>query len=212
MKGKFNDFSGQTIGNCEVYSRVGTHRNGDALWSCRCLVCGKKHDAPSRKVKLGSACSIKCGVSASNTARSKHGEHKHPDYLRWRGIKNRCYLPKSTAYHRYGGRGVKMHPPWIDDYQAFASYIRSLPNYGLEGVTLDRINNDGHYEPGNLRWATWKQQAVNRENNVYLEVFGMKKTLSEWAEFSGLGRTLIDRYYAGDRGERLFRKNRWPSN
>ena len=202
--GKLIDYSGQVIGSCKVFERVGTHRNKDALWSCQCMVCGSRYEAPSREVKRGVSCSIKCGVSESNRARAKHGEHKHPDYLRWRSIKNRCFVSGATAFHRYGGRGITMHPDWIDDYSAFADYIRSLPNYGEKGVTLDRIDNDGNYEPGNLRWATKKQQALNRANNIYVEILGVKRTLSQWAEFSGLRQTLITRYYDGWRGEDLI--------
>ena len=203
--GKLIDYSNQVIGNCKVFERVGTHKNKDALWSCQCLVCGSLFEAPSREVKRGVSCSSQCGVSQSNRNRTQHGEYKHSDYLRWRGIKHRCFNPNAFAYHRYGGRGITMYSEWVNDYPAFAAYIRTLPDYGKVDVTLDRIDNDGNYEPENLRWVTRKEQSLNRENNVYVDICGIQKTLSEWAEYSQLGRTLIDRYYDGWRGESLLK-------
>ncbi len=84
------------------------------------------------------------------------------DLSRFNGIKYRCYNPNCPSYHRYGGRGISLYAGWLNDFESFYQYISALAGYGEWGLTLDRINNDGNYEPGNLRWATGVQQQQNR--------------------------------------------------
>jgi 5-methylcytosine-specific restriction endonuclease McrA len=88
---------------------------------------------------------------------------KVEDYLRvtWRSMKRRITNPKSSRYHRYGGRGITIFPEWLNSFQKFKTYI--IENLGdrPDGYSLDRINNDGNYEPGNLRWATAEIQKQN---------------------------------------------------
>ncbi len=77
-------------------------------------------------------------------------------------MKKRCTNPHDKYYHRYGGRGIKIFDAWLHDFGAFRAYIQTLPHYGEPGYTLDRINNSGNYEPGNLKWSTPKEQANNK--------------------------------------------------
>jgi len=76
-------------------------------------------------------------------------------------MRQRCSNPNHHKWPDYGARGIAVHPDW-DDFPAFLAHVSSLENYGAEGYSLDRIDNDGNYEPGNVRWATVKQQANNR--------------------------------------------------
>ncbi len=85
-------------------------------------------------------------------------------YLLWYGIKDRCLNPKNPKFADYGGRGIKVYEPWIDDLVGFIKYIHNTLGPRPEGMTLDRQNNNGHYEPGNLRWATRSQQSYNRRD------------------------------------------------
>ena len=91
----------------------------------------------------------------------KHGLDGEPLYHNWVAMRFRCYNPKSEKYHRYGGRGIKICDEWLDPTN-FVTWI--LENLGRppEGHTLDRINNDGNYEPSNVRWADAYQQTHNR--------------------------------------------------
>lgn len=89
----------------------------------------------------------------------KHGMINTPEYQAWSAMKDRCLNPKSSNYPRWGGRGIKVHPEWAGDFMAFYLDVgpRPTPKH-----SLDRIDNDGNYEPGNVRWATKKEQADNR--------------------------------------------------
>ena len=81
---------------------------------------------------------------------------------RIRNLIRRCYDPSDKAYKHYGGRGISVHEPWLRDKDAFLRYLVSLPDHDKPKMTLDRINNDGNYEPGNLRFATRKTQRLNQ--------------------------------------------------
>jgi hypothetical protein len=80
---------------------------------------------------------------------------------------DRCGNPRNKRFKHYGGRGIQVYAPWVADRAAFEDYIRHLPGCGEQGRSLDRINNDGHYEPGNLRWATNDEQRANRRRTPW---------------------------------------------
>lgn len=150
----------------------------------------------------------KPGVSESNRKRVKHGGavdarlgKSKRTYQLWRAIKDRCFNPNCAAYHRYGGRGVTMCDRWRTSYADFVADIGEQP----EGMTLDRIDNNGNYEPNNVRWVTRKEQANNRSTNVFVTYQGETKTLMQWAEHLGWEYGLIaSRWKSGVRGDDLF--------
>lgn len=86
----------------------------------------------------------------------------HPHYNRWEMMKRRCLNPKHHAYGIYGARGIKIYSPWIHDFSLFNDWLNSALGPCPEGHSLDRIDNNGNYEPGNLRWADQKTQNENR--------------------------------------------------
>jgi hypothetical protein len=93
----------------------------------------------------------------------KHGLAFHPLYRVWMSVKQKCTNPKSLVYKDYGGRGIKMHKPWERDVRRFVHYVmENLGERPSKRHSLDRRNNNGHYVPGNIRWATWEEQARNR--------------------------------------------------
>lgn len=87
---------------------------------------------------------------------------KPPFYGAWIGMKSRCFNPNATGYSNYGGRGITVCEEWKDSFETWYNYVSKLKHFREKGRTLDRINNDGNYEPGNVRWATKKEQARNR--------------------------------------------------
>ena len=98
------------------------------------------------------------------------------EYMAWHNAKRRCLDPKATRFDLYGGRGVTMFVGWVNDFPAFLAYVGPCP----DGHSLDRFpNGDGNYEPGNVRWATQKQQMSNMSRNRYTLVDGERVTISE---------------------------------
>ncbi len=95
----------------------------------------------------------------NNKSNYKHGYYGTKDYRLWNSIKNRC---KDITNKNYGGRGVDIYEPWRKDCSLFINYIRSIDNYRKSGFSLDRINNNGNYEPNNLRWTDDHTQNSNR--------------------------------------------------
>jgi hypothetical protein len=96
----------------------------------------------------------------------KHGCNKkgkiHTLYSRWASMKQRCYNPKHTGFKNYGARGIIMCDRWKDFKNFFEDILSEIGDCPGKGYTLDRINNDGNYEPGNIKWSTWKEQLNNR--------------------------------------------------
>lgn len=119
-------------------------------------------------------------------AARKHGMHGTPTYGSWRSMKRRCHDPKHKSYPRYGARGVAVCDRWRESFESFLADMGPRPN----GKTLDRFPNpNGHYEPGNCRWATPAEQARNRRDNVLVTIGERTQCLADWAKEYG-----IDRY------------------
>lgn len=132
----------------------------------------------------------------------KVNSRTNPLYSIWKGVKRRCGLigrsETNTNGAMYTARGVKMDPDWEDSFATFAAYVGERPSGTHQ---LDRIDNNSGYYPGNVRWATPKENANNRCDNVYIEIDGQRKTLSQWAVIHGLSRSTV-----GGRFTQLF----WP--
>ena len=98
----------------------------------------------------------------------KHGQASHPLYLIWRGMVRRCHAPTDAGFRNYGARKIEVYEPWRDDPRPFIEWIEENLGPRPEGMSLDRIDNDGNYEPGNLRWATAKEQVNNRRRSLFV--------------------------------------------
>ena len=115
---------------------------------------------------------------------TKHGLEHTRIYRIWRGMLNRCYNPRSNRYHRYGGRGITVCDEWKNDVKAF--YDWALSSGYREELTIERKDNDGPYCPENCTWATVKEQLNHTSRNRFVTVGGITKTVSQWAEETGL--------------------------
>lgn len=126
----------------------------------------------------------------------KDGRKSTRLYRIYNNILTRCNNEKSTYYKRYGGRGITVCEEWKIDFQSF--YDWSMDNGYRDDLTIDRIDNDGNYEPSNCRWVTIKEQSVNRSNNHFVSLNGEVKTLCEWCELYNINyKTVRDRLKRG---------------
>ena len=133
--------------------------------------------------------------------------YNKPWYNSYRCMMSRCYRAKDVSYKFYGGRGIKVCDEW-HDIQRFEEWVERHPFEN--GMTLDRIDTNADYSPANCRWATKHTQANNRRNTVKIEWRGKTHTISEWADILGINRsTLSNRYWRGDRGDKLFEERRY---
>lgn len=105
----------------------------------------------------------------------------HPLYRRWKQIRQRCYNKRSKAYPDYGGRGIKLCSRWYRSFQKFAKDIERDIGLPKSGYTLDRIDNNKGYEPGNIRWATRAEQNKHRRSRIEISFKGKTQSLSDWA-------------------------------
>lgn len=179
----FKDITGNKYGRLTAVKYLGHQK---WLWQCDC---GNMKEISSKAVTRQGSKGIKsCGCLAKDyhASRNNAGAKKNKWYKLWRGIKVRCYCKTDQHYKDYGGRGIRMAEKWRQDFWAFYNYISKLPHFEEKGYTLDRIDNNGNYEPGNVRWATATEQARNRRNTLNIEAFGETKTLAEWAEENGI--------------------------
>ena len=137
-----------------------------------------------------------------------HGLRKHPLYSVWANIKTRCFNRNNSHYERWGGRGITMCNEWKNSFKAF--YNWAMSNGYQEGLTIDRIDNDGNYEPSNCRWVTVKIQNSNKRNVKFITYNGETKLLGEWAQILGIKeKTLWMRlYYYNMPIEKAFMKGR----
>lgn len=147
---------------------------------------------------------LSCGKTGC--ARMTHGYRRKTrdqsgEYGIWIGAKARCFNPKEAMFHHYGGRGITMCERWL----VFANFVEDMGLRPSSRHSIDRIDNDGNYEPGNCRWATTKEQSNNRSNTIFLEHNGVRKSLDDWARETGIKpATLRGRFNAGwDHGAAL---------
>lgn len=154
------DLRGQTFGEWRVLELEGK-RGPHAYYTCQCS-CGTVQGVAGYNLRSGK--STQCTDCRSEVAakkRTTHGKSKTVEYRTWQAMKTRCYNPKSRWYAYWGGRGVRVAPEWINDFPAFLAHVGPRAHPGL---SIDRIDSNGHYEPGNVRWATAHQQAKNRRD------------------------------------------------
>ena len=130
--------------------------------------CGKSKEIMLNSVRSGKTTSCGCRrIETTIKQKTTHGLRHHYLYDTWRDMKKRCYNKNNRHYHNYGGRGIRVYEPWINDFQKFYDWIMENLGERPEGCSLDRWpNNNGNYEPGNLRWATSTEQNNNKRNNI----------------------------------------------
>lgn len=152
---------GVTYGNLKIIGESGKDKHGRKMFSCECLLCGNVKMIKGTYINTGKATSCGCDKNKKiSQSKTKHTGKEHPkEYRAWKSMRNRCNNKNYHAYHRYGGRGIKVCGEW-SDFDTFLSDMGLSPNKNSQ---LDRINNDGNYEPENCRWVSPKENSNNRE-------------------------------------------------
>lgn len=176
------DLNGKRFGRLVVVSEEGRDRHGRRLYKVRCD-CGVEKILPHTYLNSGQTRSCGCLKREIVSDRNRtHGMRQSPTYKAWAAMKTWCSNPNQDFYHRYGGRGITVCERWLHSFENFLADMGEKP----EGMTLERKNSDGYYEPSNCVWATPKEQANNTSRNHYVEWRGETKTLVQWAEEIGL--------------------------
>jgi hypothetical protein len=176
---------GQRFERLLVISAAGKNKSKKLLWLCRCD-CGVERIVAGNNLRSGDTRS--CGCLNRQLAAERlttHGGRKTLEYSSWTKAKQRCTNPNAINFHHYGERGIKF---LLDNFEEFLAHIGPKP--GKE-YSLDRIDNSGNYEYGNVRWATQKNQCRNKRNNRYLTYQNETLCVTDWAERLGLNRTTI---------------------
>lgn len=133
-----------------------------------------------------------------------HGKSKSIEYMTWNRMLTRCYNPLVEKYKRYGARGIKV----CDEWKLFVNFYKDMGDRPDEFHSLGRIDNDGNYCKENCRWETNKTQSNNTSRNVFIEFNGCKKTISEWAEITGITyATIIQRFRLGLSADEVLKDN-----
>lgn len=153
------DITGQRFGHWIAISFVETRGKRREYWKFRCD-CGKEKTVLKYNVTSGKSTNCGCMQYVNRKGNIKHGKRHTRLYNIYCGMKERCYNQKSSNYSYYGGRGVKICNEWNDDFMSF--YNWAMVNGYDDGLSIDRIDVNGNYEPSNCRWVTMKEQSNNR--------------------------------------------------
>ncbi len=189
----FRDLTDQRFGQLIAISlNPERAKGGQARWNCICD-CGNP-----KVVQSSNLCNLtttSCGHFRRDRAAAlnkTHGQWQTRAFSAWVAARKRCFNPRYQSFKDYGARGITMCERWRNDFSEFLRDMGPCP----DGLTLERINNNGNYEPGNCEWASYTDQGRNRRNTIRITHEGRTLTLMEWSEITGVSPSLIrQRYY-----------------
>lgn len=205
--GKYVDLSGRRFERLTCLFCIGQAKD-TAVFLCRCD-CGRLSICRGKNLLAGVTRSCGClQKQRTKAAVTKHGRSTDPVYKRWTAMVQRCTNPNNDSFHKYGARGIRVCERWMN-FDLFVQDMGEPP----PGMTLERKNNDGNYEPGNCKWATPREQAYNTRKfygALALTRAGETKSVREWSE--SLGMKLGTLYWRLERGwpvERVLSTSKW---
>ena len=174
---------GQQYGRLVVFEKSGV-RGGGRLWICRCE-CGNEIIVQGNNLHSGNTQSCGCSRKPINKT---HGLTGTSIYNIWRQMIQSCTNPKASSYDRYGAKGINV----CDHWRAFANFYADMGDRP-EGMSIDRINSSGDYEPGNCQWSTPTEQNRNRSSNRMETLWGKTQSLADWADELNIDYQLVHR-------------------
>lgn len=200
------DIAGAKFGRLIAIEPTERRSGGKVVWRCVCA-CGSEAFAAVNHLNDGRRVSCGCAKKAGNQLRKKKPKHGHcadykstQTYMIWSGMWARCSNPNGPGYRFYGARGIRVCERW----RKFENFLVDMGEKPAD-KSLDRINNDGNYEPGNCRWATDIEQHRNRSDNVRVTFNGETHTIVEWEDRLGMKRGLLrDRIRKGWAAEKAL--------
>lgn len=206
MKKKTIDMSGKRFSSIVAIRPTGVCSSGDTKWLFECD-CGVLFEANGYYARSGKVTTCpSCSAERVRLASVKHGKSETPEFFTWTDIQTRCHNKNATSYKDYGGRGIVVCARWRESFEAFLTDMGKRPT---PKHSIDRLNNNGNYEPGNCRWATNFEQANNKRNTHLLTIDGVTKPLSQWAKESGLSLgTMWQREKSGITGRDLISESK----
>lgn len=167
---------------------------GFGPWVCECD-CGKVTTAKTAVLNNGTKQSCGCYQrDRASEANRTHGRTYTRAHGVWMNMRARCSNPKNTEYHNYGGRGIKVCERWDRSFENFLADMGECP----PGLTIERNDNNGNYEPGNCRWATYREQGRNKRNNCHITFRGRTMILADWARELGVDPGTLRREWLRD--------------
>ncbi len=193
------DLTGRKFGILTVIARADVAAS-HVHWNCVCD-CGNTCRVSGINLRRGATKSCGCRQARVKHGRARRGQWT-PEYSAWNSVMTRCYNKNDKGYQYWGGRGIRVCSRWHD----VNNFIADMGPRPSPLHSIDRIDNDGDYEPSNCRWATSKQQTDNRRNSRLIEFDGRTQTLAQWASEVGLAwGTIAHRIRQGWSIERALR-------
>lgn len=187
MKKTYNNLIGSAFNGLTftaLIGPIGGYICGEFLCECGTVKTLRVHSVVDGNTKS-------CGcrkTAATKRTFTTHGKTRTPEYRAFHEMRKRCLNPNSRAYDRYGGRGITICGRWLNSFEAFLEDTGERPS---PEHSLDRIDNNGNYEPGNVRWATASTQGNNRRSTRLLTVSGRTMSHKEWASELGVSVYMI---------------------
>lgn len=196
------DLTGQRFGRLFVASSAGKSHDNRPQWRCLCD-CGAERLTVQKDLLSGHTKSCGCTrIEKLRQTQLKHGMYNSSEYGIWKEMRRRCYNPRSVGYPSYGGRGIVVCGRWKNDFSAFYEDLGPRPSLKH---SIDRIDNDGNYEPSNVRWATKEMQDNNRQETILVSFDGETRSLKQWSKQLGISYTTLRyRYHEGWPAEKMF--------
>lgn len=174
-------------------------KGSHAIYKCLCD-CGNYTEAYGANIKKNHTTS--CGCSSIKHKKEfavksiTHGLTKHPLFMSWVGMRNRCYYVKHNRYANYGGKGIVVCEEWKGNFKSFFEW--GIANGWAKGLSIDRIDTNKSYSPDNCRFSTVSEQNKNRTTNIYITYNGVTKVANDWAKITGVrGQTISKRLRKG---------------